>query len=218
LVQRLQLAVWPDDIGSWKWVDRHPDRGAREAYDKVFRDLHGLQAGTADHPLVLRFSATGQELFREWMNDIQSEARAGKLSSTLESHILKMPKTIASLALLFELIAGGRFEVGDDAVMLALAWADYLRSHAGRLYAAGETMAEEGARLIIQRRRQLPVQFTTRDIQRKAWAGLSDRDAVTSALGLLTETHHCRPVQIESGAAGGRPSTGFVWNPMIVEA
>lgn len=34
LIQRLQLTVWPDPRTLWQWVDRHPDREAREAYEK----------------------------------------------------------------------------------------------------------------------------------------------------------------------------------------
>jgi hypothetical protein len=37
-------------------------------------------------------------MFKQWMTEIQTEARSGKLSSVLESHILKMPKTVAALA------------------------------------------------------------------------------------------------------------------------
>ena len=63
-----------------------------------------------------------------------------------------MPVRGAALALLFELIEGGRFEVDKSAVRRALAFADYLLSHANRLYSAGETMAADGARLIVERR------------------------------------------------------------------
>src|SRR3954447_6527967 len=100
------------------------------------------------------------------MEDIQSAARAGNLSSSLESHLLKMPKTVAGLALLFELVDGGRVAVGEQATLQALGWADYLPNHATRLYSAGETMAETGARLILERRAQLPFPFTARDIRR----------------------------------------------------
>jgi hypothetical protein len=215
LIQRLQMAVWPDDIPSWKWVDRHPSRDAREAYDRAFQQLHALELGSSDHPLVLRFSPAAQDLFREWMEEIQTEARSGKLSSTLESHILKMPKTVASLALLFEMIEGSHFEVGEMSIRRALGWADYLRSHANRLYSSGDTMAEDGARLIIERRRQLPDQFTVRDVQRKAWASLGDRDAVVSAIDILAATNHCREVPAQPGAGGGRPSMAYAWHPSL---
>ena len=56
LIQRLQMAVWPDDVGSWRWVDRNPNAPARMAYEKVFRDLYDLPMGDSDKPTVLRFS------------------------------------------------------------------------------------------------------------------------------------------------------------------
>jgi uncharacterized protein DUF3987 len=111
-------------------------------------------------------------MFRKWMTEVQTEARSAKLSSVLESHILKMPKTIAALALIFELADGGRGAIGSVATARALDWADYLRSHATRLYSAGSVMAENGARLIIERRAQLPECFTARDVQRKEWGQL----------------------------------------------
>ena len=36
-VQRLQMTVWPDDLGSWTWVDRRPNALARALE-------HGLQS------------------------------------------------------------------------------------------------------------------------------------------------------------------------------
>ena len=217
LIQRLQLAVWPDARSSWRWVDRHPDKEARDAFEKVFRDLHDFPLGRPDQPLVLRFSPDGQDLFRAWMEEIQTEARAGNMSPVLEAHLLKMPKTVASLALLFELIDGGQFDIGRTATLRALAWADYLRSHARRLYASGGTMVEDGARLIVERRRQLADQFSVRDIQRKGWAGLPDAEAVTFAVELLVSTNHCREVAKPSSGAGGRPTAVYEWNPALME-
>lgn len=215
LIQRMQMTVWPDDRGSWQWVDRKPDVEARLAYEKVFRDLYNLAMGDTDKPAILRFSLESQALYQEWVTEIQIEARSGSLPSTLESHILKMPKTVASLALLFELADGGRFEVNEAAMHRALGWADYLRSHANRLYSAGETMAADGARLIVERRHQLPEMFTARDIQRKGWASLGDKDAVLSAIEMLVATQHCRGLPQVVHESGGRPSVAYVWNPSL---
>lgn len=217
LLQRLQMTVWPDDVGSWQWVDRNPNLPARMAYEKVFRELYDLGMGDTYKPAILRFSPESQALFQQWMTEIQVEARSGSLPSTLESHILKMPKTVATLALLCELVDGGRFEVNEVAMRRALGWADYLRSHANRLYSAGETMAADGARLILERRRQLPEPFTARDIQRKGWASLGDKDAVTSAIEMLMETHHCRKAPPVVNKTGGRPSVSYIWNPNLKE-
>jgi hypothetical protein len=216
LIQRLQLAVWPDDISTWTWVDRPPDAAAREEYTQAFRNLRDLHVPpTFDDYAILHFGPPGQALFQEWMTELQAEARGGGLSSAMESHLLKLPKTIAGLALLFELVDGGGEAVGEAATRRALGWADYLRSHANRIYAAGETMAEEGARLILARRSQLPSPFTGRDIYRKGWAGLGERESVAAAIDVLVERHCCRPAKIEAGPTGGRPSLEHVWNPRL---
>lgn len=219
LIQRLQMTVWPDPRTSWQWVDRRPDRAARETYEKVFRDIHDLELGSSDNPIVFRLSPVAQGMFQQWMQEIQMDARSGKLSTVLESHLLKMPKTIASLALIFELVEGGLAEVGPDAMAMALGWADYLRSHANRLYSSGSSIVvEDGARLILERWDTLPDEFTVRDIHQKGWAGLADREAVSAAIELLEETNHCHRFEKRSGATGGRPSASYRWNPKIREA
>jgi hypothetical protein len=68
---------------------------------------------------VLRFVRSAQGMFQEWMTDVQTEARNAGLASALESHLLKMPKTVAGLALLFELVDGGRDAVGESATRRA---------------------------------------------------------------------------------------------------
>ena len=122
--------------------------------------------------MIFRFSPAAQELFKQWMEEVDQEARSGGLSPALESHLLKMPKTVASLALIFELVDGGRFEVGEPALRQALAWADYLRGHANRLYACRIASVENAARLIVERRAQLVQEFTMREVHQKGWAGL----------------------------------------------
>ena len=219
LIQRLQLAVWPDDKKDWTWVDRRPDEAARETYFLAFRRLHALApvdmpASADDVPSVMRFDEKAQAMFREWMEEIQARARAGGMPSVMESHLLKMPKTVASLALLFELLDGGRTSVGAVATARALDWADYLESHARRVYAAGETMIEDGARLIWSRRAQLPEPFTARDVQRKGWAGLTDREVIGGILDFLADLRWLRSDQ-RDGGSGGRPTTTFIWNPKL---
>ena len=211
LLQRFSLAVWPDDLKDWGWIDRSPNTRARLAYEAAFQELH-IFARNLAAPVVLRFDADAQAMFRDWMVEIQAEARSGRLPGALESHLLKMPKAIAALALLFELVDGGRENVGVIATGRALDWSDYLRGHALRLYGAGAVTAENGARLIAERRDQLPERFTARDVQVKGWAGMSDRESVSSAIDLLIEAGHLRGELQPVGAVGGRPSIAFGWN------
>ena len=80
---------------------------------------------------------------------------------------------------------------------------------------AGETIAEDGARLILARRRQLPEQFTPRDVQRKEWASLGDRNAVVSAIDILVSTNHCREIPPVVSERGDRPSLSYIWSPVL---
>lgn len=207
LVQRLQLAVWPDDEHEWRLVDRRPNQTARERVESVFTAL--------DEPLdepreALHFAQEAQALFNEWYTEHMLEVRGTELHPSLQSHLLKMPKTIAGLALLFELIGGGRDSVSLPATALALDWADYLKSHAGRLYGAAINAALLGARLILDRRDKLPEPFTPRDIRGKGWAGLETTQAVNDALAILYE--HLQVIRYGvADEKGGRPSTQYVW-------
>lgn len=217
LVQRLQLAVWPDLSKDWKWCDRQPDPDAEKAYEAAFCRLEALNLGTTETPALRRLTAQAQGLFVEWMTDLQHDARSGAQSEALEAHLLKMPKTVASLALAFQLLSGEDAAIGDDAMLQALAWAEYLRTHAERLYAAGTFVAEAGARLILSRREALPSPFRARDVHQKNWTGLSERNAVDAALQILISTHHLLPREVPTGAAGGRPTSEYLWHPKIAE-
>ncbi|MFG1319220.1 YfjI family protein [Xanthobacter autotrophicus] len=215
LVQRLQLTVWPDLSKDWEWRDRRPDPDAEQDFEAAFLRLESLNLGTTETPALRRFTTEAQDHFIEWMTALQLEARSGAQSEALEAHLLKMPKTVASLALIFQLLSGDNEAIGDDALLHALAWADYLRTHAIRLYAAGTYAAEAGARLILNRREALPSPFRARDVHQKGWAGLSDRDAVEAALQILVATHNLAYREVSAGAGGGRPTSEYLWHPKI---
>ncbi len=209
LIQRFQLAVWPDDEKTWKWIDRAPNKDTLDRYRYVFEELDQLEAPQGTY---LRFSPDAQPLFIEWMEELQTEARSGELHPAFESHLMKMPKTIAGLALLFELIDGGRQEVGPLATARALEWADYLRSHANRVYSLVSNAGVIGAKIILNRESKLPNLFTSRDIQRKGWAGLATHSDVQDAIDLLLEHRWIFAEPIDTTKQGGRPSIRYTWN------
>ncbi len=213
LIQRFQLAVWPDDTGSWEWRDQVPNKIAKESYYDVFEKLHNLAFEIEnDEPHCFRFTFQAQELFIQWMEKIQAAAREEDIHPALESHILKMPQTIASLALLFEIIDGGYDAVGIDATAMALKWADYLLSHARRLYSIATNQCINNARLILERKSKLPDSFTVRDIHRKNWSGLDNINTIADALDCLIDYHYLMPIQVPSTNLGGRPTLTYKWN------
>ncbi|CAK01402.1 hypothetical protein BM1374166_00946 [Bartonella tribocorum] len=126
-----------------------------------------------------------------------------------------MPKTIASLALIFELLDGGRLEIGPYAITTALRWTSYLLSHVKRLYAAADSLATEGAKLIVERCDCLPDVFTTRDIYKRDWKCFKDNGAVKQALELLCRCNYIREISGDKSSQGGRPTIRYEWNPLV---
>ena len=112
---------------------------------------------------------------------------------------------------------GGRFEVGEEATTRALLWADYLISHARSLYSVATDAEFSGAKIILSRRKKLPDVFTVRDVQRKNWAGLTTRTAISSALELLIEHRYLTEISAPTATTGGRPTRRFQWRPEVPE-
>jgi hypothetical protein len=216
LIQRFQFAVWPDAQKNWKLIDEAPDSVAYAQYRDAIRTLHELplpdDGSTDSH---LRFSKSAQALYFNWLERLQVEIRSDRLHPVMQSHLMKMPKTIAGLALLFELIDGGHTKVGKKATARAILWADYLQSHAERLYSLASGQGMTGAKLILSRHDKLPEIFTARNVQRKSWTGLSTKQAVDDALECLVEHRYLTELPVPSSSSGGRPTMRYRWHASL---
>ena len=185
-------------------------------YRDAIWQLHELPGPDSEGSSTnLRFSKPAQVLYIDWTVQVQAAIRADGLHPVMQSHLAKMPKTIAGLALLFELIDGGRSQVGTTATARAILWADYLISHAERLYSLSGNQGMTGAKLILARRKMLPEAFVARDIQRKCWTGLSTKQAVTDALGCLVDHRYISKQPASTKKAGGRPKRPYRWHPSV---
>jgi len=122
-----------------------------------------------------------------------------------------MPQTIAGLALLFEIINGGRQSVGLESTARALDWADYLLSHAVRLYSLATNHSLDAAGLILTRKMKLPEPFTARDIQRKGWSGLVTIETVNDALTWLLDYGHIKSETLSTTDTNGRAKIVYHW-------
>lgn len=230
LIQRFQLLVWPDMPTTWRYVDRLPDRGARDRAFEVFRrldelDVRALGAEQDDFSPVpfLRFSNAAQEVFVAWLEETERRLR-GDIHHALGSHQSKYRSLFPSLALLFHLIdwAGGRTSdarVGVDAAALAQLWCSFLWEHALRVYALVLDRGGQAAALLGDRIRQGKTgsPFKARDVARMQWSGLADLEAVTGALEVLEEYGWVRPEKVRSTAAGGRPTVRFHVHPELLK-
>src|SRR5689334_15680930 len=94
--------------------------------------------------------------------------------------------------------------VSSKALARALALADYLETHARRMYSHATRPEVEAARLLLNKIEsgKLCSPFSLRDVYRKGWAGLSEPDHVFQATKLLAELNCIREQSIDTS---GRP-------------
>jgi hypothetical protein len=80
--------------------------------------------------------------------------RGDSLHSALESHLAKYRKLVPALALLNHLSDRGTGPIGEAAVRRAVAFAEYLETHARRAYGAGTVAETAAAKAIMARLRK----------------------------------------------------------------
>jgi putative DNA primase/helicase len=231
LIQRFQLAVYPDSQREWKNVDRWPDSKAKDRAYQLFETLDalthaqlGIPPQEGEHVPWVRFSEAGQNVFNEWRDDLERKIRDKNLHPALESHLSKYRSLMHSLALLFALLnhADGNGAVGEvslGATTLAAAWCDFLENPAHRIYQGVTEGALFSARLLADRIQQnaLPSPFTLGAVLRKSWTGLGTLDDVREAADLLEELHWVRAEKSSPGEKGGCPRFHYRINPRLCD-
>lgn len=227
LLQRHQIAVWPNVSGDWHNVDRWPDSCARERAATVFSALDVLTAEKAgavadgDGIPALRFAADAQDLFNAWRAELETRLRSEDLKATpsYEDHVSKYRSLMPSLALLWHLadVVDGGADPGPvslSSARIAAAWVDFLDAHAKRLYAV-ESDPSRGALLALAARIRagdVSDGTTLRDVSRPQWSGLRTADSVRAAADGLKALGW---VRVEERETGGRPSPVLRLHPRL---
>jgi putative DNA primase/helicase len=225
LIQRFGLLVWPDTGGEWQNVDRWPDGTAKKEAHRVYAYLDKLDPvaigalqdtdhdGEPEGIPYLRFDDAALGLFLEWRTDLEARLRGGDLHPALESHLAKYRKLVPSLALTLHLASNGTGPVSERATLQALAWAEYLETHARRAYGSVSMPEVATAKAILSRIRKgdLKREFSSRDVWRPGWAMLTDSEQVADALRLLVDFDWLTTTTRTD--TGGRPATIYSVNP-----
>jgi hypothetical protein len=222
LIQRFGMLVWPDLDPNWREVDREPDahskRVAFQAFERLAHLTPDVVGAVVDdyHPdhAYLRFTPEAREEFSKWRRSLEGRLRSGELHPAMESHLAKYRKLVPALALIYHIVGGGYGPVPLPALLAACAWAEYLESHAARVYGVALDDSAAGARLILKRilAGKLESPFRVRDLHQRGWAGLTDRDAVSRAIDRL-EAHNF--IRVKEEETGGRPSVVATINPRV---
>jgi hypothetical protein len=128
-----------------------------------------------------------------------------------------------SLALIFHLIAvaAGKASgpVSLRATAQAAAWCEYLESHARRVYGLAANRGKSAAYELSRRveKGEIKDGFTARDVYRRQWSLLTDREVVYMALDELVEAGWLRWRRVDPtggpNALSGRGRNEYVINP-----
>ncbi len=214
LLQRFQLLVYPDPVVGWEYIDKQPNKLAIDRAYKVFDAVNSINPS---EQVKVRFDDDAQNIFIQWITELEGKLRGGELHPAIESHLAKYRSLIPSLALIIH-IADHPEKFADridkKSLLKACEWGDYLESHAMRLYGLGTHADNDNALLIAKRFNKLGDSFTRRDIQQKSWAGLKDIKTIQNALDVLV-SHNYLKIEQEAPAKGRPPATAYIVNPVV---
>lgn len=215
LMQRFQLAVWPDVSAAWHNVDRWPDSVAKKAAWEV---IHRLGQQTADdfgaerdqfdanEIPFLRFSPTSaQQQFDDWREHLEKRLRSGQDHPAIESHLAKYRSLVPSLALLIHLADTRGGLIGSESLDKAIRWAAYLESHARRLYGAAVKPDISAAKALAHRikRKDIQDRFALRDVYRNGWSDLTTKEDTERAVDVLIDFDWIRREKFQTATKSG---------------
>ena len=222
LLQRFQLAVWPDVSKEWRNVDRWPNTEAKDEAFAVFQYLDKLTpeavgADTSGKIPFLRFATDAQEQFDLWRTELERTLRNDTEHPAFEAHLSKYRKLVPALALLIHLANRDSGPVSLATLNKAFIWASYLEAHARRIYSAVSRPDTAAARELAKHleRGELAERFTLRETYRKGWAGLASKEDAEAATEILCDSGWIRAVVDVGRTIGRPPSPAFETNPKL---
>jgi hypothetical protein len=205
LIQRLQLLVWPDTGKDWKYVDREPNRDAINKICTIFEKLSRF-----DHksPVQMRFDPEAQELFVQWLTNLEGRMKDPDLHPVFVGHLSKYRSLVPTLAGLFELTErvdadqcryeNNTVHIGLESLQRAILWDAYLESHAKRAYSClvlPEMQAAYDLSLKIKQGKLGTGKFKVRDVYQKGWKGMNSPESAQKVMVLLHDADWIRPVE-----------------------
>lgn len=214
--QRFQIAVWPDQPATYRFVDPEPNVAAEQRVSAVFERVADLPA---DSQTEIALDVDGYELFKIWTEELENRLRSEKLPDIFQSHLGKYRSLMPSLALLIHLAEDGvTTDIPLHRVARAISWCEYLESHAKRIYSCVMGCPKPSVRLLGERLRSglIGPRFSLRELYERGWAGLGTPESARSAALALVDACWLRPVESVPGSRGGRPSEIYEVNPMVL--
>ncbi len=215
LLQRFQIAVYPDLIDKPSFIDKAPNKLAKTLFENKMLSL-AKWSDEQEEQLVVKLSSEAYKHYQEWHQTNEALLRDENTPVYLEAHFAKYRGFVPCIAAIFHALDNENFaidsKISATTMHAAITYVEYLRSHAERIYALPEQYTLAGARTILKNFDKLKDAFLVRDIYRKKWKGLTSKELVEPALAILEEAGYCMPFEPDIKSAG-RPTSFFVKHP-----
>lgn len=227
LLQRFQLLVYPDPA-AWQYVDLKPDLVARDEAFRVILTLAtmdfekelGLVLEDGERIPFLRFDEAASEFYKEWLTNLErNKLRNQDEHPVIIEHLSKYRSLMPSLAGIFHILqAVQEVQIGPISLWsaeLAAAWTEVLESHARRVYHLALDLRMRAASVLVSKisRGLIADGFTARDVYRRNWSLLSEREVVEEALDELTGDF----LRVDVKSTGGKPLKLYRINPKLLK-
>jgi hypothetical protein len=227
-IQRFQLAVYPDPK-PFKYVDAKPNLDFKAAFSKVAEYIVGeeFNDGEIDEKVsptqFFRFSDEAQGVFKEWLEYITKKADEDD-NDFIAEHLSKYRSLVPSLSLIFHVIEladmSKQFRTSEISVATlndAIAFSDYLETHARRIYRYfGDTATLSALSLAARlKAKKLEDGFNARTIIQKNWKNLTSYKQINDAIEILLDLEWLRVADKEINLTGRTKSDCYDINPSI---
>lgn len=228
LLQRFQLMIYPDEPKEWELIDREPNHEAKQRVIKIINKIatmnfveYGAIQERGDRFAHFRFDEQAQDVFNEWLTRLEKCRSESDDHPILIEHLSKYRSLLPSLALLFHLIniADGKqsSKITLDSVTMAIGWCGYLEKHAKRIYSMVNDNNVNQSAIKLSKKIQegeLPSPFTVRDIYRREWAMLNEKETVKKACETLVDVGWIRQ-ELQAYEIGRPKSPIYIINPKL---
>jgi hypothetical protein len=229
MLQRFQLLVYPDHT-AWKWIDRIPDKQARDRALDIFErlaDFDPVQWGAAPADDFVKFpyfkfDEAAQVIFIEWSAELHGKKLPAEENPIICQHLAKFDKLFPAIALILHLVENAATRttgrVGKASALRAAAWCEYLEAHARRVYGLLTDDGLRAAQALADKLKnaKLADGFTARDVRRNRWRNLASDEAVHAALNWLEDEHWLRAEEVGgTGPGAGRRTFRYWINPRL---
>ena len=242
LMQRFSLLVYPNPLPNTKEKDLPVNKEIRDIVYRIFESIDGLTIDQLvkygankpnDHiPRPhFRLSDDAYPLFMNRYDELKIKADNAE-HSIIAEHLMKYPKTLASLALIFHLVDcveqnAPLGAVSKQAMLASIKWIEFLETHMMRIYSTVTDNAQIKASMlsikilqIVKDQFKTPNEwfvngFTARQVIRKCWKGLTYNDDVQTAIDVLVDNEWLKWESIATTGQGGRPTERYYINPKV---